>query len=211
MHIIAHAHNLPGRKKYRYNMESCLVCKSIVSTSKRRRLCNEASSHVLPLLGEWLEQIPDSPIACLKCFVMLEKVIRLRKSVKEVEDVLQSYLAPLTPVVTDATMTSTVTDGTCSISTQTDETFSASVHQSDSSGTPRLAVMSDSADSAFIPSTPKRRRACLQGTRLRLPTTGKSPSLAVSKRVLTSYKCIAIGTGDQQHAKDAKDTEESIQ
>lgn len=154
-------------------MESCLVCKSIVSTSKRRRLCNEASSHVLPLLGEWLEKLPGSPIACLKCFGMLEKVIRLRKNVKEVEDVLQSYLAPLTPAVTD---------GTCNISTQTDETFSASVHQSDSSP-PRLAVMSDSADSAFVPSTPKRRRICLQRNRLRLRTTGKSPSLAVSKHL----------------------------
>ena len=109
------------------------VCRAVISTSKRRRLCSEASCYVLPLLKEWLEQLPESPVACLKCFGMLERVIRLRRSTKEIEEVLKSHLAQGALTFTDGTIV-------CNVSTQTVEFEELSVSLQ-SSTTPILPQM----------------------------------------------------------------------
>lgn len=195
-------------------MESCVVCKSVLAY-KRRRLCSEASRHVLPILQEWLNP-PESAFACLKCFAMLEKVLKLRKSVKEVEHVLEGYLAPLTPAISDRNYSvSTQTDETIfslahgelhsnisydlspAVTDGTDQPVSASAQEiSNAAVTDGTTDQHDSASAQEIsnvfsasPSTPRRRLTGHGRPRVpwnRLPTPRESPSLAVSPNQIAS-------------------------
>ena len=171
-------------------MESCLVCRAVISTSKRRRLCSEASCYVLPLLKEWLEQLPESPVACLKCFGMLERVIRLRRSTKEIEEVLKSHLAQGALTFTDGTIV-------CSVSTQTVEFEELSVSLQ-SSTTPISRKRSWEGDSTRTPNTPKRR--CTDPGWNNLPTPNNSPSVAVSNLVLIIHMHILIESTNPIHS-----------
>ena len=113
--LLSSCKTLASLCKQTSNMERCFICNTEVIPSKRRRICSDASSHVIPLIKEWVETLPESPCTCLKCFGMMEKKIRLRRQMKEIESQFQAYFK------NSGSTSRSSTCVTCSIAIQTEE------------------------------------------------------------------------------------------